>query len=101
MVEKKERRSINLALPKFIELLDTHGYTLVSVYGSSRTTDTDQFFEGRFIEIRTPKYQKTFIVYLPEKYSMKVDGETHRRLEIARSPEIQSYPLGLSPIFLR
>ena len=92
MVEKKERRSINLALPKFIELLDTHGYTLVSVYGSSRTTDTDQFFEGRFIEIRTPKYQKTFIVYLPEKYSMKVDGETHRRLEIARSPQISELP---------
>ena len=54
---------ITLKLEKLTDLLRKYRYILVSAYCD----------EGdiRFVEIRTPKYQKTFIVFIPPSYSMK------------------------------
>nr|QBK86155.1 MAG: uncharacterized protein LCMAC101_07500 [Marseillevirus LCMAC101] len=52
-----------LKLEKLLDLLHKHRYILVSVYCEGG--------DIRFVECRTPKYQKTFIVYVPPAYSMK------------------------------
>lgn len=69
-------RTIRLNLEKFISLLEKHKYILVSVYCEKNTI--------RFVECRTPKYQKTFVVYLPKKYEMKLPTNSPlKRLNIA------------------
>lgn len=58
--------SIKLSIDKFTKFLDRWGYHLSSVY-----CEGDRI---RFVECRTPKYQKTFVVHLPEKYKIMLNG---------------------------
>jgi len=51
-----------LSLDRFLKFLETHDYALTSVYCENN--------EIRFAECRTPHQQKTFIVHVPEKYSL-------------------------------
>lgn len=72
---KQSVRTVKLNLTKFIDFLDKHKYIIASIYCEKNRI--------RFIECRTPKYQKTFIVYLPEKYEMiSTDKSSLERLSI-------------------
>ncbi len=53
---------IKLSLEKLSNLFQRHKYILVAAYCEEANI--------RFLECRTPKQQKTFIVYLPPKYTM-------------------------------
>ena len=71
---------ITLKLEKLTDLFYKHRYILVSVY-----CDTGDI---RFVECRTPKYQKTFIIYVPPSYSMKCGTNISTKQEdIALSKE--------------
>lgn len=66
---KKERASLSFG--KLAALLSSKGYILVTIYCG---TDGDIYF----IETRTPKVQKTFIISIPSKYKMVINSETER-----------------------
>lgn len=66
----------SLSLKKFFELLKKHSYTLVSIYCLPNG-------EVIFLEIRTPKVQKTFIVSVPNKYKMPSDTDFFRKITIS------------------
>lgn len=66
-----------ISLSKFIDLLTKHSYMLVSAYCSDAN-------ECRFLEVKSPSYQKTFVVLIPEKYKMVADDDTHKRLRIGK-----------------
>lgn len=73
-----ETRKVKLSLDKFINLLKRHDYTLVAVYCDKQNI--------KFVECRTPRQQKTFVVYLPEKYTMiypKSEYASLKRLDVA------------------
>ena len=61
-------RRIKLSLDKFISFLERYSYILIAVYCEEKNI--------QFVECRTPRQQKTFIVYLPEKYIMVVPSES-------------------------
>lgn len=73
MSEGTEKRIV-LSLTKLTSLLSKYSYTLTSTY----CVGSDVYF----IEARTPKFQKTFIVHIPPKYQMKCDDDTHKRFQI-------------------
>ena len=58
---------VKLSLDKFIDFLKRHSYILVEVYCEKKNI--------RFAECRTPHQQKTFLVYLPEKYVMIIPSK--------------------------
>lgn len=55
-------KKINLSLSKLIEFLEKHGYLFVKLYRVNK--------EIKFVECKTPKYQKTFILNIPSRYKM-------------------------------
>ena len=55
---------VNLSINKFLDLMRTYDYILVSVY-----CENDKVI---FFECRSPKYQKTFIIYISKTYSIKI-----------------------------
>jgi hypothetical protein len=59
---------IKLNLDKLKNLLDRHGYIIEQVYCNRDSI--------KFLECRTPKYQKTFIIYIPERYLMTLSSST-------------------------
>jgi hypothetical protein len=63
-----------LSLNKVLSILTKNGFTPVSLYCLPEKVG--------FIEVRTPKIQKTFIISVPEKYKMKIDTETHKTFSI-------------------
>lgn len=74
-----------LSLSKFCDLLLKYGYTVSSVYA----------IDGRvlFVESKTPKIQKTFIIYIPQKYHIKCDTDIHKIIkihEITRPPRFDT-----------
>lgn len=68
------KKRVQLSLAKLKGLLAKYSYTLVATY----CVGDDVYF----IEARTPKFQKTFIISVPLKYKMVCD-DTHRRLQIS------------------
>lgn len=54
-----------LSLSKFRSLLQHNSYTLSTVYCVDH--------ECKFIELRTPKIQKTFLIHIPERYVLTID----------------------------
>jgi hypothetical protein len=70
-----------LSFGKLAALLGSKGYTLVTVYCS---TDGDV----HFLEARTPKIQKTFIISIPPKYKMVTtsDTEHYKTVVITKLP---------------
>ena len=74
---------VKLSLSKFLDLLNRHKYTLHGVYSEGNKI--------RFLECRTPKQQKTFIIYLPDKYKMKLGSSTSlKRFNIIPSDDLPS-----------
>ena len=75
---------VKLSLDKFNGLLEKHGYILSAVYCEKESV--------RFAECRTPRLQKTFIVYLPDKYTMTMTEGTEdlKRLDISSSVSLPS-----------
>ena len=69
-----------LSLNKLEDLLSRHNYTLVSVYHDTVGKSVV------FLEIRTPRVQKTFFVFVPKKYKMKCDSSTHKTLDVTYAP---------------
>lgn len=63
-----EQRSI-LSFEKLAVLLKNKEYTLATVYCN---VDGDIYF----VEARTPKIQKTFVISIPSKYKMKTNSNT-------------------------
>jgi hypothetical protein len=74
-----------LSLSKFSELLTKHSYSLISTYCAGD--------ECRFLEVKTPTYQKTFVIYVPEKYKMVVTTDVYRRLCVGKATSIQPHAL--------
>lgn len=70
-----------LSFAKLSALLGSKGYTLVTIYCSK---DGDV----HFLEARTPKVQKTFIISIPPKYKMSTttDTEHYKTVTIAKLP---------------
>lgn len=73
-MSKGADKRIVLSLGKLTSLLSKYLYTLVSTYcvGS----------DVQFIEARTPRLQKTFVIYVPSKYKMRCDDENYKRFQI-------------------
>ena len=76
-------KRIPISLSKFLSLLEKHNYTLVSTY----CVGDDVYF----IESRTPRLQKTFVISVPQKYKMTCNTETHKRFQInpSREPSVR------------
>ena len=74
MASKPDGKRLSLSLPKFIGLLSTHSYFLVAVYCVGQ--------EIRFVEVRTPIFQKTFLIYIAPKYRMLYSTENYKRLAL-------------------
>ena len=76
-------RIIKLSLHKFVSLLEKNGYIITSVYCEKENI--------RFVECKTPRFQKTFIINLPKKYGMKCPSdlgeEIYKRLFISKTDE--------------
>lgn len=78
---KKTSKKATLSLDKFNNLLKRNKYILTSVYCVNRNII-------RFAECRTPKHQKTFIVYIPPKYNMIwSEGKVEKRFDIVEEFE--------------
>ena len=56
-------KKINLSLKKLLGLLQKKSYVLEAVYCENNLI--------KFVECRSPKYQKSFFIFIPDKYSMK------------------------------
>jgi len=54
---------IKLSVERFLKFLEKHNYSLTSVYCAENE-------HVRFAECRTPQQQKTFMVHLPDKYTL-------------------------------
>src|SRR4029079_18537350 len=65
---------ISLSLTKFLSILAKNEFTPVSLYCLPDKVG--------FLEIRTPKTQKTFIISVPEKYRMKIDTDAYKIIHI-------------------
>lgn len=61
-----------LSFKKFSALLTKHSYIITSVYTSSNRV--------HFIETRTPKLQRSFMIHVPLKYKMVYDATTYKSL---------------------
>ena len=74
-------KKINLSFSKFVNLLQKHRYILVTLY-----VDGDRVI---FAECRTPRQQKTFIVYITERYFLQVshDQQSYKRVDVTLSDE--------------
>jgi hypothetical protein len=59
---------IKLNLDKLKNLLDRHEYIIEQVFCQKDSI--------RFLECRTPKFQKTFIIYIPERYLMTLPSNS-------------------------
>ncbi|HMP28164.1 MAG TPA: hypothetical protein PKD85_01105 [Saprospiraceae bacterium] len=66
-----------LSFDKFQELLSKNGYAIVSVYESKKKVV--------FLELRTPKLQRSFILYVPKKYKIKSKNVRYRTFTISSS----------------
>jgi len=68
-----------LSFEKVSSFVTKYGYGLVTLYVENN--------ECLFIELRTPRYQKTFIVGIPERYKLLISVENYRRVNIKNSGE--------------
>jgi len=68
-----EEKKILLSVTKLTTLLSNHSYSLISTYCVGE--------DVRFVEVRTPRFQKTFVIYIPPKYKM-VHDDAYKRLQI-------------------
>lgn len=66
-----------LSLSKLVDILTSKFYTLVSIYYDLKAESIV------FLEVRTPKVQKTFFVAIPPKYTMKMDVSNYKKIEIS------------------
>lgn len=71
-------KRISLSLNKVTSLLSNNGYILAALY----CVDD----EVVFIECRTPKLQRTFIINVPEKYRLVKTDDKYKCLTISRLP---------------
>lgn len=71
-MERRANRDISLS--KFIDFLVLKSYSPVSVY---RIGD-----KVVFIEVRTPKVQRSFVIHVDEKYSMRCNNDRYRSFEV-------------------
>jgi hypothetical protein len=65
-----------LSFDKFQELLSKNGYALVSVYEVKKRI--------KFLELRTPRLQRSFILYIPKKYKMKSKNDRFKTFKIRK-----------------
>ena len=74
-------KKVKILLRKFAALLEKHSYSISTVYHENGSI--------RFIECRTPAAQKTFMIYLPSRYSMKATG-SYQMVDITQDEETPS-----------
>lgn len=75
-----------LSFNKFQELLSKNGYAVVSVYEAKKRII--------FLELRTPRLQRSFILYIPKKYKMKSKNDRFKTFKIRKcstAEDILSY----------
>ena len=78
-------KRVTLSINKVTSLLSNNGYVLAALYCVEN--------EVVFLECRTPKLQRTFIIHVPEKYLLVKGEATHKVLEISRIPPTPSRQL--------
>lgn len=81
--------SKNLILSKLVELLTKRSYIINAVYVCNELGGTGGT-GVRLVEVRTPKMQKLFIIYIPTKYTMICNTTTYK---VKRISETTSRPL--------
>lgn len=79
-------KKVKLSFSKFQELIHKHKYVFVSVY----CREIDGHDEVKFIECRTPEQQKTFFVYVPDKFRMKPLGVPETKIRYISEPQVPS-----------
>jgi hypothetical protein len=62
-----------VSISKLVEFLSKKSYIIITVYVVRSASGGDSI---RFVEARTPKYQKSFMIYVSQKYKM-VPGNSH------------------------
>ena len=67
-----------MSLTKLTTLLANHFYGVVSTYCVGN--------EVHFLEARTPKMQKTFVIRVPPKYKMEGNDENYKRFQVTHIP---------------
>lgn len=75
--------AVKLSFAKLESILEKAKYTLIALYSECNTV--------RFAECRTPKQQKTFILFIPSKYTIQTPTTT--RYEIIRIREMSDASL--------
>lgn len=82
-METTSKTVVNLIFDKLSGFLKRHRYTLVAVYCESNKV--------KFVECRTSKYQKTFIISIPDRYNLSTPKDKSlQRLKIASTEEVPS-----------
>ena len=71
----KMPKRVTLSINKVTKLLADNGYILAGLYCIEN--------EVIFLECRTPKLQRTFIIHVPEKYLLVRGDATHKVVEIS------------------
>ena len=56
-------KKINLSFKKLLGLLEKHSYITKNVYSSENLI--------KIVECKSPKFQKSFFIFIPDKYSLK------------------------------
>lgn len=84
-MKASQTTAITLSLNKLQKLLQDNFYTLVNLYCENENV--------KFLEVRTPRIQKTFIIVLPEKYKLTYEGNSHKKIDIYHSDEKDSRQL--------
>ena len=72
---------VTLSLNKLQKLLQDNSYTLVALYCENE--------QVKFLEVRTPKIQKTFIIALPKKYKLETSS-SYKSIDIYQDEEQSS-----------
>lgn len=73
---------VKLSLEKFKQLAEKNDFIVVSTYCEGNVC--------RFIECKTPLYQRTFLVYLPSKFEMIIKSQESKRFNLVKSKEPSS-----------
>jgi hypothetical protein len=74
---KDKGKKLTLSLTKFVDLLKKYSYFLVSTFCVGN--------DVKFVEVRTPIFQKTFIILIPPKFKMVCNTDSFKRLDLCES----------------
>ena len=80
------RRKTTVSLQKIIDLLHRNSFGLTATFceGASGAS------EVKFLQVKTPNIQKTFVISIPSRYIVKNTVDSHRRFHIGKFGNVPS-----------